>query len=263
MDENWIVTDDATDLQVDNINYVQDGSSLKFNLIASGSKGTLENTALPPLNMTAYVNQGTFFLWVYLPTAADFTSGSLSWGSSITDYYTASATMTQQNTVFQDGWNLLSFAWLGCSQNGTPDYTAITSVWISYYYNGNAQTATRFGGLNLQLGQIYDLEYYSSYMFRDASTGAFQQHITDDSNLINLGQEAQQLLLYKTVIFAAQQIQGFNATLSDLPYFEQEYANALQLYKGMYKSEVFKPRSNYYSLPSGGYTEYFNARNFY
>jgi hypothetical protein len=258
---DWIVSGDASNLTVDNLNFITNGASLSFDLSQGGSKGTLTNTAIN-LNLAQYLNQGTFFAWVFLPTASNFTSVTLNWGTA-TDYYSKVATVTQQNTVFQDGWNFLSFTWLGASITGVPDPSYITSIWLDFSYNGTAQTAVRYGSLNLQIGTIYDLEYYSSYMFRDASTGAFQEHITDDANLINLGKEAQQLLLYKTAIFAAQQIQGFNATLFDLPFFQQEYANGINEYKGMYRSEVIKPRSQYYRLPSAGNSKYFNARNFY
>jgi len=245
----WSATDDAGNFSIDNINYVKHNSSIQFDLSGATGNGTVLYTAVTPLDLSYYLNQGYFFVWVYLPTASNFTDVWFAWGSSLNDYYSQTVSLTQQGTAFVDGWNLLAFPWLGATIGGWPNPKSIKDVAISFDYVG-AQTAVRVGSISCQIGAIYDIEYYSDCIFRDATTGAFQSLITDDSNLINLGTEAVNLMLNKTVVFAAQQIQGFNATLSDLPFYEGEYEKGLALYKAMYKSEVLKPRSQYYSMPN-------------
>jgi len=244
---NWGVTDDAGNLSIDNINYVKHGSSIKFDLSGATGNGTVLYNIISPIDLSKYLNQSSFFVWVYLPTASNFNGIGLGWGSSQSDVYIQIVTSTQQNTAFVNGWNLLQFNWLGATTQGNPDPTKISGIGLFFNY-ANAQTAVRVGSISCQLGAIYNIEYYSDCVFRDAITGAFQSLITDDSNLINLGTEAVNLMLNKTVVFAAQQIQGFNATLSDLPFYEGEYEKGLALYKSMYKSEVMKPRTNYYTV---------------
>ena len=73
------------------------------------------------------------------------------------------------------------------------------------------------------LGTILEYEYYSKYLFRDAVTGAFQETVTDDSNLINLDTESYNLLFNLTTFLAVQQQQGLDAMFYDGNFFGQAY----------------------------------------
>jgi hypothetical protein len=111
------------------------------------------------------------------------------------------------------------------------------------------------------LGTILNYEYYSKYLFRNASTGTFQETVLLDSDLINLDTESYNLLTYKVAEFAVQQQQGLDATFFDGPYFANQYAAALIRYKAMYKSELQEPQSNYYAMPIKGYNRFGNGFN--
>lgn len=111
----WTTGDDATNLTVNNQNFVGGGSSLSFDLDGSTTDGFLVNSTSQAQNIENMLNQGILFLYTYLPTGSNFTSIELQWGSSASDYYSRSVTTTQQNTAFQNGWNLLAFNWLGAS----------------------------------------------------------------------------------------------------------------------------------------------------
>lgn len=240
----------ATTLTEDDQNYISGGSSLKFNLAsgANPSTGYIENSTMTSVDLTDYLNVGTIFLYVYLPTGTDFTSITLRWGSSASAYWSLSATTAADGTAFQNGWNLCSFTWSSASQTGTPDESAIDYLRVSYTYNGTAQTAVRLNNIVARLGSILEIEYYSKFMFR-SSAGAFQETVTADTNLINLDTESYNLLLYQVCIQLVQQTQGADALQYDSNYFTQMYERALQRYTGMYKSEVQKPQSIYYRLP--------------
>ncbi len=114
-------------------------------------------------------------------------------------------------------------------------------------------TACKVNGLDSILGSILSYEYYSKYLFRNASTGAYQETVLDDSDLINLDTESFDLLTYKVASLAVQQQQGLDATFYDGPFFENKYQAALLRYKAMYKSELQKPQSSYYQVPRAGY----------
>ena len=101
--------------------------------------------------------------------------------------------------------------------------------------------------------------YYSKYLFRDSSTGTFQETVTDDSNLINLDTDSYNLLFNKTAYYIAQQLQGQDA-MYDASYWANEYKTALDRYKMMYKSEVQKPKVPYYGFPTPGYTGFLPRR---
>ena len=246
----WTTGDDATNLTVNNQNFVGGGSSLSFDLDGSTTDGFLVNSTSQAQNIENMLNQGILFLYTYLPTGSTFTSIELQWGSSASDYYSRSVTTTQQNTAFQNGWNLLAFNWLGASVTGTPDPTSITYLKVIWNYNGSVQTGVLLDSISANLGSILDIEYYSKYLFRNASTGAFQETVTSNNDLINLDTESYNLFFNLVAWMAGQQQQGANALAYDANFFLQQYNDGLARYRSMYKSEVQKPRSVYYLQPN-------------
>jgi hypothetical protein len=258
----WGVGSSASNLQADSINFVGSSASLSFNLAAGAnpSTGYLENSTMSALNLSEVENQATLFLYTYLPTATDFTNVILRWGSSATDYYQVTTTVTQENTSFQDGWNLLAFPWLGATVVGSPDSSAINYVRVTWTYNGSAQTAVRLDTITSNLGSILDIEYYSKYMFRDAITGAFKERVTANTDIVNLDTET--YMIYSNLVFAlaAQQVQGRDALQYDGQFFMNEYKKGVEKYKEMYKSETQKPQTQYYTMPQRGYDQYNSGR---
>ncbi len=245
----WAATTSASNLSVDNINSIDGGGALQFDLAALGSTGYLENSTFSPVDLSSMEGQGTLFLWVYLPTASVFTNVILRWGSSSSAYYTYTATTTQANTVFQTGWNLLAFPWASATTVGSPDSSAIDYLRVTWTYNGTAQTGVHLDTVSASMGTLLNIEYYSKYLFRDVTTGAFQEQVSSDTNLINLDTETFDLLTYKVCNLAAQQQQGLDATFHDGPYFQQMYTSALQRYRNLYLSEIQPPQQSYYRVP--------------
>lgn len=256
----WSANGTASNLRVDNVNFASGSGSLEVDFAsgANPSTGGFVNSTIPALDLTTFKNQGSFFLYVYLPTASNFNSVTLKWGSSASNYYSKTVTVTQENTTFVNGWNLLAFNWLGASQTGTPDVTKISYVEVDYSYNGTAQTGVRLDGIVARMGLIYELEYYSRFMFADSSTGAFQEYVTDDSNFINLDTEAYGIFLNQLSYLTQQQLQGLDAMFFDSNFFYQGYQEDIAKYKLRYRSEIQKPQSQYYVRPKPGYMQYVN-----
>lgn len=248
----WTLGGGASNLTVNYQNYVIASGALNFNLPSGTSY--IENSTMSSLDLSEFQNQGTFFLYVYMPTASQFTNVKLRWGSTTTDYYEVTATQTQQETSFQNGWNLLQFAWLGATQVGTPDVTAIDYTRVTFTTTA-AQTAAGLNYITVSLGNVLEYEYYSKYMFRDAITGAFQEKVTDTSNLINLDTETYNLYLNLLALNAVQQMQGGDSRV-DADFFRNAYLEGLARYKSMYKAQNQKPQSQYYRVDKGGYTKY-------
>jgi len=253
----WAVGGSASNLAVDNQNYVYGGGSLSLNL-PSGA-GYLENSTMSQLDLTTYLNQGTFFLYVYMPTASQFTSVNLRWGSDSSNYYSVTATTTQQNTAFQNGWNLLQFAWLGATVTGTPTVTAIDYMRITMNTTAT-QTAAKVNYSTVALGNVLEYEYYSKYLFRDATTGAFQETVTNVSNLINLDTETYNLYVNLVTSYAVQQQQGLEGLFYDSNFFATAYQEGVARYKALYKSQRQKPQSSYYKVNTPSYRKYQGGR---
>lgn len=261
-DGNWVTGGTANNLTTDLVNFVAGNGSLKFDLSSGGnpSTGYLENSTSELVNLSNVENQSSLFLYTFLPTATDFNSVTLRWGSSSTDYWESTATMTQQNTAFANGWNLLQFPWLGATVVGTPNSSAVTYLRVIWDYNGNAQTAVRLDNIVSRLGSILNIEYYSKYLFRNPITGAFQERVLTNSDLINLDTESYTLLLYLVAAFAVQQQSGAESVF-DTQYFLNLYNANLNRYRTMYKSQIIKPRTAYYTAPFRNLRRYFRGRD--
>ena len=245
----------ATNLSIDNVNYAAGSGSLTFNLTATASS-YVETTIPTGIDLTAHENQSVMFFWVYLPVAANFTSVSLRWGSDSSNYWdTGNISTTQSDTVFQNGWNLISFPWVDSSTTGSPDVTSVTYMRVTYNTNGTAQTGVKLNEIVSRLGEIVQVLYYSKYMFRDSSTGAFQETVTDDSNLINLETESYNLLLNLVALYCVQQV--FDGSMAnDLAFYQTQYDKSLKRYQSLYKSQRNKPQVTYYRKPFPGFRRY-------
>lgn len=249
----WVVGGGAQNLSTNNVNWVANGGSLQFDLAAGHTTGYLENSTMAALDLSANVNQATDFLWSSLPTGASFSAIELRWGSSATAYYARTATLTQSQTAFQNGWNQTGYVWKDASVVGSPNPASITYLRVTYTYNNTLQTAVLLNNITCNTGQILNYLYYSKFLFRDFVTGAYQETVTDDSNLINLDTESYNLLFYQTAFLASQQQQGRNAIQYDGKFFSDKYTDELTKYKLRYRSQTQKPRHYYYRKPNPGY----------
>ena len=244
----WAASNDAVNLTVNTQDFVAGGSSLQFDLDGSTTDGYLENSNFEPIDLTRDISLGVLFEWVYMPTASVVTNVVLRWGDNTTNYWESTATSAQNSTAFQNGWNLIQFAW-PTATTGTPDVTAVNYSRTTINYDGVAITGFRLNHLVSQLGSIYEIQYYSKFIFRDASTGAFAETIASNNDLINLDTDSYNLLTYRTAYLASQQIQGSDASF-DANFFGIEYEKQKKRYIGKYRSQVKTPQSTYYTMPS-------------
>ncbi len=246
----WAVTGTASDLSVNNTNFAQGSGSLQFNQTAG--TGSILNSTLYPINLSEVENQSSLFVWVYVPTGSYLTSVDLYWGSDSSNYWTKNVTQNQQGNAFVNGWNLCQFVWSTATVVGSPDSSSITYAEIDLNTTTN-MTGCLINGLDSILGLILSYEYYSKFMFRDAITGAFQETVTDDSNLINLDTDSYNLLFNQVAYLAFQQQQGLDASFYDGTWAKNAYDAGIAKYKLQYRSETQKPQSSYYSMPPKGY----------
>jgi len=253
----WAAAGTASNLSVNNTSFVQGYGSLQIDTTAGAAY--IENSTMSAVDLSSTELQSSFFAWVYAPTGASLTSVELRVGSDSANYYSLTVTTNQEGTAFANGWNLCQFNWSSMAVTGTPVITAIDYARITLNVSAD-MTACKVNGLNSILGTIMEYEYYSKYMFRDVTTGAFQETITDDSNLINLDTETYNLLLDQVSYLAVQQQQGLDATFFDAPFFEKQYQQNLMRYKALYKSELQKPQSSYYPMPNKSTRRYLGPR---
>ena len=256
----WTAVAPGTNVRVDNVNYAAGTGSIQFDLpVGVPATGGVQNTNSNSTDISAMLNQGTLFCYVYLPTASAVTSVTLKWGSSSSAYYSVTATATQSNTTFNNGWNLIAFPWLGATVVGSPNPATITYLSVGFTYDGTAQTGVHVDNIVARMGQVLNCEYYSKYLFR-STAGVFQETVLDDSDLVNLDTETYNLLFNLVTYYSCQQQQGLDSTFFDGSFFLQEYNKGIERYQAIYKSEVQKPQSTYYRRPRAGYNNYYMRR---
>lgn len=258
----WSAGGGASSIGTDNVNFVSNGGAITCNLLAGQASGYLENSTMGLSDLTSHLNQSTLFLWTYLPTASSVTSVELRWGSSASNYYSRTATLTQTGTAFQNGWNLLSFNWLGSTVVGTPDVTKINYLRVTWNYDSTLQTGVHLDNVISNLGSILEIVYYSKNLFKDSSTSAWQETVTDDSNIINLDTDSYKIFFDLVSFLCIQQQQGADALFYDGNFFGQQYQAGLLRYKSLYKSEIQKPQQIYYKPNQPAYNKYINGRSY-
>lgn len=249
----WAVGGTASNLAVNNSNFVQGSGSLQFDSTVGAAY--LENSTMSQINLSSYINQSSFFIWVYISIGTNLTSVNLRIGSDSSNYYSLTVTTNQQSIAFINGWNLCQFQWSSMSVTGSPVTTAIDYARITLNTTGT-NTACKINGLDSILGSILEYEYYSKYMFRNVSTGAFQETVLDDSDLINLDTESYNIFFNLLAYFTVQQQQGIDAEKYDGPFFKKAYEDGVMRYKSMYKAENQKPQTTYYAQPNKNWSRY-------
>lgn len=245
----WAVSGDASNLTEDSLNYVSGGKSLNFDLDASGSTAIISNSTMTQVDLTDHDEQSTLFAWVYLPDASIITNVILRWGNDSSNYWSATATAQQDGTAFRNGWNLVSFAWNGATETGTVTPSAIDYLHVTITYDGTAETDIRVDNIISSLGQIFEIEYYSKFLFQNTS-GVFVETIdatTDTAFTINLDSTSYTIFTYELAKGAAQQLQGEDM-VADVSFLNNELTSMYRKYKADNPSDWSRPISTYYTI---------------
>ncbi len=246
----------VSNIKTDNLYKAAGSGSVKCDLDATGI-AHLENDDMNAVDGTNYLNVGAGFFLVYLPDGSAFTNINFRWGSSNANYYHRDVTIQFDGSDFQNGWNLLYAEWDGSTQVGTPDVTAMNYNRVTYTYTG-AQTAVRLDNIVFRLGSIFDIEYYSKYLFRSAA-GVFQEKATDDTDLVNLDTESYNLFLHWVAVIVAQQVFGSESP-NDIKFFEDLYTVELKRYRQIYPSQVIPTQQFYYRRTDYKYSRLYGSR---
>lgn len=219
----WVAEADASGLFTENLNYVQGNSALGMNLSGITGLADIVNTTASPVDLSQLRYQDASMLFVYIPVgfSSRFASFSLRRGSSATAYKEATVTAKADGTAFTDGWNFLLFPWNTASTVGVPDDTLNT-----YRRLGMAYTAgTAIPGLLVDswtdsLGVLYEIEYYSEFMFRSAA-GVWKDTPDDDGDLINVGAVSYEILKAEMMTDVTQIIRTGKVMESELAFFQR------------------------------------------
>lgn len=204
----WSPHTDVSGIYQEQLNHVQGGASMGFNLSGSTGAGYLENTTAPVTDLSLYYYQDVSAIYFYIPSgyASRFTSFVLRRGSSSGNYKQSTVTTRADGTSFSDGWNLLLFKWNTATTVGTPDNTKNTYRYFGINYTaGAAINSCLLDNWTDALGDLFEIEYYSEYMFRSAS-GVWKAIPDSDTDLVNIGPASYEILKTEMMVDITQEI---------------------------------------------------------
>lgn len=242
----WSVGNDATNLTKDTLYYISGGASLNFDLSGATTDGYIENSTLTAVDLSDDEDIASLFMYVYFPDSSIITSVNLRWGSASDAYWNRTVTAPHDRTSFQNGWNLLRFDWNGATEVGAADASAIDYVRVTINYDGTADTDIRVDNIVSNRGKIFEMVYYSDYLFQNSS-GTLQEETSSDDDTVILEAASMNVYLHKVAEMAAQQVQQQGGSI-DVQYYMNEYQRARKRYTSNYPSEAIKPKSYYYRM---------------
>lgn len=253
----WTANSTASTLTENNINYASGSGSLSFN-VTTGT-GSISKTLASTLDMSSQLNQASWFYYLYLPLGSSLTSTEIRIGSSSSNYYSRVLTTTNEGNAFATGWNLIRGDWFGATVVGSPTVTAISYIYIGVTVSASL-TGVCVDNIVSNMGLYRTLEYYSKYLYRDSSTGAFKEKPTDVADIINLDVDSSMLYFNLLAYYAAQQLQGLDALAYDAQFFLGEYEKEKTKYTARQPSQAQKSQQAYYTPTKGGYMNYLGRR---
>lgn len=259
----WAVGGNASALVLDTLNYMSGTGSLKATV---SSPGAIVNVKLRIGNDSSNYFEKTI-------TAGHF-------------------------EAFKTGWNLCRFDLSDATENGTVTKTAIDYLRITVTYNTNltayyevtlpdvvdmsvnsgdyfsdgavflfldlesstSLTTVRLDNITAQIGSLYDISYYSTYIFR-TSSGTWIDQPTVDTDLLNLSSVSYKIFEAEMCRMITQQVQGAMGAF-DFTYWNlqlegnQNQEGLYDQYERMYPSERFEAQTDYYNV-----TDDFNNPN--
>lgn len=214
----WTAEGDASGLYTEELNFVQGSSALGMNLSGVTGLADIVNSTAQAVDLSAQRYQDASMLFVYIPVgfSSRFTSITLRRGSSATAYKQASVTTKADGTAFSDGWNFLLFFWNSAATVGVPNDALNTYRRVGLGYSvGTAIPGVLVDSWTDSLGVLYEMEYYSQYMFR-SSTGVWKQTPDDDTDLVNVGPLSYEILKAEMMIDVTQIIRSGNVKANEL-----------------------------------------------
>lgn len=254
----WNTGGNLVNLREDKLNYIADRGSLSFDFNDSGTIGWIENFSMESVDIHEYFETGALFYWFNISNFLNLISATIRVGSSIDDYYEFSVNQPYDNNQFVNSWNLLRAPLKDMTMVGTPNPKAITMVKITFTTNGVQTSNCNINSMNVSKGAVYATTYNSPFCFIDASTLAWKQFATANTDLIPLEEDGYQILMLETAKVIQQEAYGNNDRgMNDISKIEDELKFAYKEYKRNHKSENIEPYQSTYVFGDmySGYTD--------
>lgn len=239
----WIAVGGTTGIETDTITKFTGAGSVRFDLAATGNG--ISNIGMSQVDMTAESQEADIFVPLYIPSAAALaalTSVTAIWGNDITTaYWTSTAVTTQADgSALRVGWNILKFSWVTATQTGTVAPATIDSFKLTFVTTG-AIANLRVDNIVFSIGRAFDIKYYTKYLFKNATSGAYQSkptiNSTDDFVLVD--NDTLPMFLFELMSAMAHQVEGSDSAF-DMEYAAAQLKDLYPHYKGQYPNQSKK-----------------------
>jgi hypothetical protein len=233
----WQAFGDAENVTADADDYVMGVGSIKFGInAAGGTTAGIYNDDLDEFDFSDYVdNNRSIFYFTKITNTTNITNYKIRIGSSASNYYEITATVTQEGIAFQNGWNLLRFDFSAKTTTGTPDATAgkYVAIYMTKAVGKVSETDYRFDHIIMRGGVIHDLYYYTKYGWQ-SNTGTYKENSTANTDYVNADTDELELFTYAGKVEAALELRHFN--LAEV--WEKRYQSKKAEYQLKYPSEA-------------------------
>jgi len=205
---------DDTSVKKDGDNYIKGNGAVRFedNGDTAATTVGLQNRGIDEVDLSEYLANGSIFVRSRLTTGdADITKLTVRLGSDSDNYYEVSDSTTNENTPFETGWNLVRLDLSNKSKNGNPTDTAIDYIaafWTKTANTHLTDTDYAFDHIEVKKGKIYNLLYYSRYMWQSGST--YQENSDSDGNTLSLFNDEIELIVTKAWELASYELKNYN-----------------------------------------------------
>lgn len=260
----WNGEADISGLYTEPLNYIQGNGALGFNLSGVTGAGDILNTTAMVTDLSQLRYEDASMIFFYIPPgySSRFTSFTLRRGSSATAYIQVTVSTKADGTAFSDGWNFLLFEWNQGIFTGTPDDTQNTYRCFGVNYTvGTAINSCLIDSWTDSLGVLYEMEYYSEYMFRTAA-GIWIARPTLDTDLVNVGPASYEILKTEMMVDITQGVRVPNVAAIELADWRRmlngdpqsryvknpPYHGLYSDYLSAFPSSAVVTRTNYYTF---------------
>lgn len=194
-DGTWAVSNDAINIALDTNNGLDSDSSIRFDVdvsVAGGNLATISTSDLTQVDLSDYEDVGAITFKMWIPDATYVTGATIKFGSSPSDYASATVTAQIDGSDPANGKNVFLVEWTDLTETGTPNFAAVDFLEISLNYSASQTDmfGVRLDDVQAHIGKLCEIVYYSENLVV-TSSGSRARRFTDSSDTTVLGSETE------------------------------------------------------------------------
>ena len=140
----------------------------------------------------------------------------------------------------------MRFPWGSATETGTVDPASIDALRLTIAATG-AISGIRIDNITVSLGRIFDIKYFSNYLFKNSS-GTYLSTPSNTDDVAQLGPQEINIYLYECLLAAAQQMEGKDSVF-DIQFAQNELQKLYGRYVAEYPAQTKKAVTRWITMP--------------